>query len=221
MIMKKILLAAVVLGSAMCANAEESFAPQAGDFSTEIQFTPFKSTGESFSMTVLSGRYFFSNKDAFIIELGLSGDNNKEVPDTDHDKIFTRDHSGRFQLNIGYQRHFYNYKRIDLYAGGKVGYIHDFAGHKSQTNDENWTWNNSGTGNGFNIYLTTGIDFYVYKGLYLGAEINLGMTDVIATNTTYKTCVAGKENETKTKIGGHKFHGGFDCNPRLRLGWTF
>ena len=116
--MKKLLIAALVLGSAMCANAEESFAPEAGDFSTEIQFTPFKSTGESFSMTVLQGRYFFSNNDAFIIELGLSGDHNKEVPDTDHDNIFTKDYSGRFQLNIGYQRHFYNYKRIDLYVGG-------------------------------------------------------------------------------------------------------
>lgn len=219
--MKQILLAAALLASAMCVNAEERFAPEAGDLSTEIQFTPFQSNGESFSMTVLQGRYFLTDKDALIVELGLSGDNEKSVPDTDHSSAFKRDYTGTFQLNIGYQRHFFNYKRIDLYAGGKVGYIHDFAGHKNQANDDNWTWNNSGTGNGFNIYLTTGLDFYVYKGLYLGAEINLGMTDVIATNTTYKTCVNGSENESKTKVGGHKFHGGFDCNPRLRLGWTF
>lgn len=219
--MKKFLFTVAVLGSAMCVNAEESYAPEAGDLSTEIQFTPFKSSGESFSMTALQGRYFITDKDAFILEFGLSGDNNKTVADTENAKAFNKDYNGRFQLNLGYQRHFYTYKRVDLYAGGKVGYIHDFAGSKAQIDDDNWTWNNSGTGNGFNVYLTTGIDFYVYKGLYLGAEINLGMTDVIATNTTSKVCAAGVETETKTKIGGHKFHGGFDCNPRLRLGWTF
>ena len=124
-------------------------------------------------------------------------------------------------LNLGYQRHFYQYKRVDLYAGGKVGYVHEFAGNKQQANDDNWTWNNAGTGNGFSVYLNTGIDFYIYKGLYLGAEINLGFTDVLATKTTYKTCVGGKESETKSKVGGHDFNGGFDVSPRLRLGWTF
>ncbi len=219
--MKKFFVAAAILGSALCANAEESFAPEAGTVSTEIQFTPFKSDGESFNMTALQARWFFTSKDALIVELGLSGSNDKEVANTEKSEAFIKDYKGRFVLNLGYQRHFYNYKRIDLYAGGKIGYIHDFAGHKNQTNDDNWTWNNSGTGNGFNIYLTTGIDFYVYKGLYLGAEINLGMTDVLTTNTTYKTCVGGTESETKTKIGGHSFSGGFDVNPRLRLGWSF
>lgn len=218
--MKKLLVAAALLGSAFMAQAEESFAPEAGDFSTEIQFTPFKSDGTSFSMTAFQGRYFWTDKDAVLFEIGLGGTNKKNVPDTDGD-AFTRNYNGRFMINVGYQRHFYNYKRISLYAGAKVGYIHDFAGSKNQINDDNWSWNNEGTGNGFNAYLTTGIDFYVYKGLYLGAEINLGMTDVIATNTTYKNCVAGHETESKTKVGGHDFSGGFDCNPRLRLGWTF
>lgn len=38
--MKKFLLTVAVLGSAMCVNAEESYAPEAGDLSTEITLVP-------------------------------------------------------------------------------------------------------------------------------------------------------------------------------------
>ncbi len=219
--MKKILLAALVLGSAMCGYAEESYAPEAGQFSTEIQFTPFKSNGESFNMTALSGRYFLTNKDALVVELGLGGTNKKTVSDTANADAFESNYKGTFSLTLGYQRHFYQYKRVDLYAGAKVGYVHEFAGHKSQYDKNNWAWNNSGTGNGFHAYLTTGIDFYVYKGLFLGAEINLGFEDVVATNTTHNTCVDGVKATEKTSIGGHDFSGGFNVQPTLRLGWSF
>lgn len=218
--MKKFLLAAALIGSAMMANAEETFAPSAGTCSTEIQFAPFSS--QIFSTGgALSSRYFLTSKDALVVEFGLSGTNNKDVDDTANPDAFTKDYKGRFVINLGYQRHYYNYKRIDLYCGGKLGYIHDFAGNKDQLNENNWTWNNSGTGNGFNLYLTNGIDFYVYKGLYLGAEINIGFTDVVNTKYTTKTCVNGQTSTLKTTNGGHKFSGGFDVNPKFRLGWNF
>lgn len=217
--MKKILLAAAIVGSAFMANAQE-FAPSKGSFSTEIQFSPF--SGDVFSNGgVLEGRYFFSDKDACIIEFGLSGTNDKTVSDTNMGDAFTKTYNGEFVLNIGYQRHFYTYKRIDLYAGGKIGYVHQFAGNKEQTAANNWDWNNKGTGNGFNLYATTGIDFYVYKGLYVGAEINAGFTDVVTTNYKTKWNHNGETGELKSSIGGHHFNGGFSVDPRFRLGWTF
>ena len=223
--MKKILLAVALLGSFAFANAEESFAPEQGDLSTEIQFSPFKSDGNSFSMQALQLRYFVSDKDALLLGLGLGGTNRKNVPNTDADDAFTKGYNGTFKIDLGYQRHFYQYKRIDLYAGGKVGYIHEFAGQTVQTNDNNKVWTNynedGGTGNGFEIYATTGIDFYVYKGLYVGAEINLGFSDVLASKKVTKTTINGSESENKSKNGGHYFDGGFDVNPKIRLGWTF
>lgn len=219
--MKKLLLVAALVGSAFMANAQESFAPKKGDISTEVQFNPFSGKEIFSNGGVLQGRYFFTNKDAFIVEFGLSGENNKTVGDTQTPNAFVKDYNGEFVLNLGYQRHFYNYKRMDLYCGGKIGYVHQFAGHKNQTDVNNYTWNNEGVGNGFNLYVTTGFDFYVYKGLYLGAEINLGFTDVIATNWTQKVVVDGNLNETKTSAGGHNFVGGFGVNPLIRLGWKF
>lgn len=218
--MKKIFVALAFIGSVFCANAEESYAPKAGDVSTEIQFTPFADDGETFSMTALQGRFFLTDKDALLIELGLGGDNNK-TSNTEVKNAYKSDYKGKFTLNLGYQNHFYNYKRVDLYAGAKVGLVHNFAAAKNQVDNNNWTWNNEGTGTGFSAYLITGIDFYIYKGLYLGAEINAGFEDVLAANTTTKVCFEGKETEEKTTNGGHNFKGGFNVNPKIRLGWTF
>lgn len=219
--MKKILLVAALVGTAVMANAQESFAPKKGDISTEIQFNPFSGKEIFSNGGVLNGTYFFTNKDAAIIEFGLSGENNKDVPDTNAPSAFNSSYNGEFVINIGYQRHFYNYKRLGLYCGGKIGYIHQFAGAKEQQDVNNYVWNNQGTGNGFNIYVTTGFNFFVYKGLYLGAEINLGFSDIVATNWRQKVVAEGVTTETKTAVGGHNFKGGFGVNPLIRLGWKF
>lgn len=224
--MKKIVLAAVLALTGMaCAQAEDTFAPKQGTISTEIKFSPFRDNGEVFSMPALSVSYYFTNRDAFLVELGLNGENHKYVADTDADESFEKWYQGTFSINLGYQRHFYQYKRIDLYAGGKVGYIHKFAGHKDQSTDNNYEWGNYykdyRTGNGFSIYATTGINFYIYKGLYVGAELNLGFEDVLASNTKTKTVTNGKETEVKSKTGGHDFLGGFNVDPKIRLGWSF
>lgn len=224
--MKKVLFAvALVAGTVSFANAEE-FAPEKGDFSLEIQFSPFKSDGTSFTTQGINGRYFFSDKDALSFSLNIGGRNVKNVPDTDHDQTFDKGYYGNFSIDLGYQRHFYQYKRIDLYAGGKIGYGHDFAGRTDQVDDNNKTWrnyydNDHMTSNVLRLYATTGIDFYVYKGLYVGAELNLGFTDAFAVNTKTKVTVNGNETEHKSKNGGHDFNGGFDVDPRIRLGWTF
>lgn len=227
--MKKVLIAlALVAGTVSFANAEE-FAPEKGDFSLEVQFSPFKSDGTSFTTQGINGRYFFSDKDALSFSLNIGGRNVKNVPDTDHDEIFEKGYFGNFSIDLGYQRHFYQYKRIDLYAGGKIGYGHNFAGSTVQTDKDNKIWKNSftyegethNTQNVLRLYATTGIDFYVYKGLYVGAELNLGFEDAFAVKSTTKVTVAGNEVETKSKNGGHDFNGGFNVDPRVRLGWTF
>ncbi|MCH5214320.1 MAG: hypothetical protein J1E97_03935 [Muribaculaceae bacterium] len=220
--MKKLLLLAVLGSAVLTASAQDNqFAPKKGSFSTEIQFAPFSGTKIFSNGGVLQARYFCTSKDAFVVELGLAGTNDKDVPNGDQSNTFSSNYDGTFQLNLGYQRHFYTYKRLDLYAGGKIGYIHNFKAQKEQADENNWDWNNEGTGNGFSLYATTGFDFYVYKGLYLGAELNVGFKDVIKSGATYKYKEDGVLTELKTKVGGHSFKGGFDVNPLIRLGWTF
>lgn len=134
---------------------------------------------------------------------------------------YEKKYLGVFTIGLGYKRYFYNYKRINLYFGVKGAFVHQFAGNKTYENYENWEWDNAGTGNGFGAWALTGIDFSIYKGLYLGAEINLGFKDVIYTDITYKTNQNGTESSTKQRMGGHAFEGGFSVSPMFRLGWRF
>ena len=88
--MKKVLFAvALVAGTVSFANAEE-FAPEKGDFSLEVQFSPFKSDGTSFTTQGINGRYFFSDKDALSFRLNIGGRNVKNVPDNDHHEIIEK-----------------------------------------------------------------------------------------------------------------------------------
>lgn len=241
--MKKLLLSAVVLmGGVMCAYAEEDYAPSKGSFSTEIQFNPFSakdgnvfSNGSSISNgAIISGTYFVTDKFAVTMDFGLGGTNSKydvawDNPD-DEDMVtsFKTKYKGTFEIALGAKYYFYNYKRINLYCGAKVAYFHDFAGNKSVTkwaygeNVDMYNWNNQGTANGFGVYASTGIDFSIYKGLYVGAEINVGFKDNIATGWTSKEKLSnGVVETTKHKAGGHDFQGGFGVTPVFRLGWNF
>jgi len=85
----------------------------------------------------------------------------------------------------------------------------------------------------FGINAFAGFDFYVYKGLYLGAELSLGYSHSMALKgsvkgTTTVTTVSGNSTSTtitdidekiEDKITGGRL--GFKCNPMIRLGWRF
>lgn len=242
--MKKFLLTIALMGGVLVSFAqrpphpqqEENYAPTAGSFSTEIQFNPFKgsdgvfSNGSSISNgAVFSGTYFMTDKFAVTFDFGLGGTNDKynvqyNNPDNEDEVTsFEKKYNGTFTLGLGAKYYFYNYKRINLYCGAKVSYFHDFAGYKNVSNvkDDVWSWNNNGTSNGFGIYANTGIDFSIYKGLYVGAEINVGFKDNINTGYTSKNKSNGVETEVKHKAGGHSFNGGFGVSPVFRLGWNF
>ena len=226
--MKKLLLAAAILGSAFMANAQDDdFATQKGTFSTEIQFNPFGSDVFS-NGGAFSGTYFVSDKNAITFSVGLNGTNDKtQNYDGDGKEIsYNTKYTGEFSIGVGYKYYFLNYKRINLYAGANVNYIHKFAGDKTEGQIENgnngdYTWTNNGTGNGFSAYAITGIDFSIYKGLYMGAEIKAGFKNTLKSGYKEKAVVGGNSVETDFKAGGHTFDGGFSVVPVFRLGWAF
>jgi len=83
----------------------------------------------------------------------------------------------------------------------------------------------------FGANLLIGVDFYVYKGLYLGAELGFGYQYAMAMKGTVKgeetvkidgvvdgePIKVDKTFDDKITFGG----GGFKCNPMIRLGWKF
>ncbi len=232
--MKKfILAAAVVLGCAAMASAQESYAPEKGDFSVELQFNPFSDNFKTFQIENLQGRYFASDKDAVRFGIGFGVHNDKNIPDPkENDKTWDKTSTGHIAFNVGYERHFFSNGRVDLYAGAGVSYRHDFAsakGHSEFDGDkyEEISCNQAGearVNNIFGVDVFTGIDFYVYKGLYVGAELGLSlkynvMPGVYTKQTKNGSDLEGYPTDPVGKVTGFDFSS--VCNPALRLGWTF
>ncbi len=245
--MKKLILAAALVAmGATCASAEENYAPEKGQFAFELQFNPFSDNFETFKIERLQGSYMLTDKDAIRFGLGLSVNSDKDTPSEENTDYWTNAKHGSFSINLGYERHFYNYKRIDLYAGAELVYTHRWASSKIQT-DGTYT-NNNGTevpfiatdetinydgkgntaGNDVRFNIFTGINFSVYKGLYVGAELGLGIGANIDSWQKQKNEAYDYSEQkvvtNESKFGSNKkssFNMEFKAQPALRLGWKF
>lgn len=230
--MKKITLCLVAFAATLGAFAQNEkccsncdFTPQKGDFSLEIQIDPcnkgnwFSATKE-FGIDALKARYFVSNKDALMFQVGIHGNNHKEVPNTEKANAFTSSYEGNFILNLGYERHFSSSNRLDPFVGAALSYTRTFSGEKSQ--EDLYKYDKTSTGaNGVGLACYAGFDFYIYKGLFCGVELGMGFQDMMASKTTTITRNGGNEKKIESKTGGHNFDFKTKVNSLIRLGWKF
>lgn len=236
--MKKfILAAALVAAMAPAAIAQDEFAPEKGDFGVELQFNPFSNDYTTFrdSEYGLTGRYFITNKDAIRLNIGFGV--HKDIDNTDYETsennfvtLHNNTRRSNFNINLGYERHLVTKGRLDVYAGAQVGVGFESYGSTS----EQWNasekvvekyWENNANGKigstNFNFGIFTGVDFYVYKGLYVGAELGIDLTY----KSMHQPCQ--KKNGEELNKDAHKdptaktFDLGTYVQPALRLGWTF
>lgn len=218
--MKRILLLAAIACLTLGANAQVT-KPTSGTFGLEIQMNPFDQNGHTFSMDGLKARYFFNEKNALRAKIGFDVTKNKKSGSNDTYKSST---SGSFKFDIGYERHFDLAKRLDAYVGGELGVVRDFAKTKDYTDSNNWkkVKNADGAAVGFHIAAVTGLDFYVYKSLYIGAELSLGVESKVNKRSETVTCQNGKEETYKGANNKNRITtAGIEVQPQLRLGWNF
>lgn len=218
--MKRILLLAAIACLTLGANAQVT-KPSAGTFGLEIQMNPFDQNGHTFSMDGLKARYFFNEKNALRAKIGFDVTKNKN---SRSDDAYTSSTSGSFKFDIGYERHFDLAKRLDAYVGGELGVVRDFAKSKNFTDDDNWkkVKNADGAAVGFHIAAVTGLDFYVYKSLYIGAELSLGVESKVNKRSETVICQNGKEETYKGANNKNRITtAGIEVQPQLRLGWNF
>lgn len=155
-------------------------------------------------------------------------------------------------LTLGYENHFYKTGRMDLYAGAQIGFAMDkwsTTTEKAENYsiaDDHSSWKTlttevTGEGKGsdggtknstFTLRggLFTGIDFYVTKNLYVGAELGLNLESV-SYNTVETTkdvkqsdfSTTGSTKSVTTDVDDQKstFNLSLNAVPALRLGWTF
>lgn len=264
------MLAATV--AAMCSgsiSAQKVNLPEKGTFSTEVMFNPLGGDFEHFKLNEEYGlkfRYFLSDRDALRVGLGLNVDNVDNVePITkpqdnatqyetdfynyknDNNKDITK--TGAFGINLGYERHFMKTGRIDLYAGGELGFVlawvkkdevESFStttannSYINQNNPSTYTFYTKETeikgagGYAFRVGAFTGIDFYIYKGLYVGTELGLRMlhTSYKDHETTFTNNDPRLPIDKRTQADGvannqHDFSLKFHVEPAIRLGWSF
>ena len=174
----------------------------------------------------------------------------------------------QFSIAPGIEYHFGNWKRLSLYAGCEIpvgvyttrsaadeisDVTHSHGSvllYRAQSTFSLETKNcNSIYGNNnyyyrqtgkvfFGIKAFTGFDFYIYKGLYFGAELGLGYTCSFALKGTAKGSTTMMETYYRNgeeylsvpsmEVIDRKFEDkitegifNFKCNPMIRLGWRF
>ena len=124
----------------------------------------------------------------------------------------------------------------DWYGDWEFSYqIQTVSSFKAKNSVQDWRSNYHQNGvMFFGINAVIGMDFYVYKGLYLGAELGLGYVHTTAlkgsVNGTSKIKWTDEdgdadfiENKVDIKLED-KINGGnlsFRCNPMIRFGWKF
>ena len=134
--------------------------------------------------------------------------NNKETETTRSD--------ASFKVAVGYEHHIVNNGRLNIYIGGELGYRGEFysAEREDKFSQENYNLTTTGTYNTINevkrtynektewtdgddlgnasnhsffAQAFTGMDFYIYKGLYVGTELGIRFSATSYVNPTYKT----------------------------------
>lgn len=219
--MKKLLVLLAVCAGVTTATAQEL--PEKGSIVTEIGFTPFKSSGETFKLNdaMLKFRYFVTDKDVVRLKLGVGIDNNTtdnatfthpqdlsgyNVQVVDNSTKTTNKKSD-IQIMLGYERHFAPTGRFDVYAGAEIGFEWNNRSGSVEENGLTTGYSNSKldytvqsarntdytdmtpdgelSSHAFKGGVFAGLDFYIYKGLYIGTELGISFTSGKSPNGYY------------------------------------
>ena len=160
---------------------------------------------------------------------------------------FDKNTWGHFTVGLGYEHFFVKDGLLRPYAGCEFNLRWNFAkGHSFNEYDvvsgTDVTWYTTDivtrgrafdptTATPYNksfvwgLGVFTGVDFYLYKGLYIGAELNLGvnfeyMGDVVRTTTNDNPLLTAERVDEFTNNGAGSTLG-YTVLPMLRLGWEF
>lgn len=213
--MKKLFILAAMMTATVAANAQ--YTPEAGKISTEVNFNPFTQDKPDFQAAGVKVRYFFADNQALRVNLnfGLDKTTSGEKSDTSAKNTNT---DTKFGIGLGYEYHFAQTDRISVYAGGQVGFEMLNKKAKSETNSTSVNLKQAGGYTQFSVAAVSGVDVYLWKGLFVGAELGLQFKN--KSPKDYET-LDGEGKTVTVKASGSTTNIGFYVEPALRLGWTF
>lgn len=145
------------------------------------------------------GLRFDNNSDVTKTFFTDNFDTNKPAYTLNNQEVETNNKATYFDFSLGYERHFITDGRLDVYVGAEFGYESAaYSGDVTTTiNNDQMTGTTGNTtrtetvstykqvyekqstdgskinSHGFFIGAFTGVDFYIYKGLYVGTELGI------------------------------------------------
>ncbi|MDR1584963.1 MAG: outer membrane beta-barrel protein [Prevotellaceae bacterium] len=226
--MKKVNVLLVTVSIALTSFAQ----PQAGSLGVEVNFDPFKAITPTFSIDGLSVRYFISGDLAVRGSLNFASSPNTAYSyvtvGTDETEFKTKTNVTTFGFTPGVEYHLVKFEKGSLYAGAEIGYALTSASASTTNNknDDGRTLKGSDdAGNrsqsAFGLAVFTGVNYYLTKNLYLGAELGLGYSSSKNKEIVEKTTTGGTSTETTDKDYSKNGNIGFAAVPTFRLGWNF
>lgn len=222
---------AAVLAGAISASAQDSFKPEAGDFSLELNYTPGILSGNNSSAGFklpeygVKGRLFVGDRFAVKLNLGFSTNSTNDktyITNSDNSVTTTEDISGRTSFSImpGIEYHFGNYKRVSPYVGAAVGI--NVGNRVSRDITGNVSSKTVSPTFGFAVQAAAGVDVYICKGLYAGLEMGLGYgLDKTGRGKTSSVDNTGATTESQGNSDSITSSFGFFATPSIRVGWFF
>jgi|694.fasta_scaffold03687_7 hypothetical protein len=196
--MKKLMLIVAFAGVASFAFAQK---PSSGSITTEIGLTSVIGTPSNtanpagLAQGVLRGRYFMSEKMAVRASFGVGmGSTTTILTGGAADQETVVKTSG-FALGLGLEKHLAGTTKLSPYVGAEFGF--GIAGGSTEVtnlggvNTDKSTTTGGGTTN-LRLNALIGADYYIVEGVYIGAELGIGL---FGSSTTADT-------ETETVIGG-------------------
>ena len=209
------------------------FTQTQAQLSLEIQFKPLgQEVLESpvFGITDLGGshhaygispRYLITDEIQAKVDLFFGMNTYKEFPENDKITETTKDRSTIIGINLGANVMLQGTAKVTPYAGASI--MLGSIGLKKTVDNANFEkgdyYKHKGGYNALGFAVSTGFNWAIVDGLYIGAEIGLGFM-----NVKPKTIVTETKPDQKIKdVEPTKSANGinFFANPAIRLGWNF
>lgn len=230
--MKKLLFIVGLALTSLTASAQDAVGLPAGLFTLEWKFNPFDYESKPVKVAQINARLFLNDQSAVRLGAGVGFDRdkdekiisyNEEASKTEGITKLTND-ALTLRFSLGYEYHFANTGRLDFYGGLEGGYLGRFYSATKEINTttvetsassyiasehfENTEYNKRNSDgdklneNGIFGTIFTGIDYYIYKKLYIGAELGITFNTGKKKNGYYTEVTGDKEIIGETVIPG-------------------
>lgn len=171
----------------------------------------FKSTSGNFELNLGYERHFDLSK-RLSAYVGASAGFNRRFASTDIEVIETR----HYQNNNRWRKEVISEEKAEISNGTITSLPEGEIDNPLDAVNDRAYWQ-------VKAALFAGVDFYVYKGLYLGTELGLGLNSTKFSKMKFKTTSLEEDDATEIESNDKKrtMDLGFYIEPVLRLGWTF